>query len=187
MMAAPALTPERTRVPTDEPPWQWPVDVTVYDRSPQLSAPEARALALIGEDVREWRHPERHQPAWHALDRLVRPLTDVRAVMASQSRRQHGCADAAVAAILRRCGHEGSAYWGWSATTWVHILGATQRAFSAVHPAWVDRQVRHYLIALPYLLGCVTDLRPLGNYQRATLAEKVFGQGCVRATVARVA
>ncbi|MDO8478752.1 MAG: tyrosine-type recombinase/integrase [Candidatus Rokubacteria bacterium] len=187
MMAAPALTPERTRVPTDEPPWQWPVDVTVYDRSPQLSAPEARALALIGEDVREWRHPERHQPAWHALDRLVRPLTDVRAVMASQSRRQHGCADAAVAAILRRCGHEGSAYWGWSATTWVHILGATQRAFSAVHPAWVDRQVRHYLIALPYLLGCFTDLRPLGNYQRATLAEKVFGQGCVRATVARVA
>ena len=42
-------------------------------------------------------------------------------------------------------------------------------------PAWVDRQVRHYLIALPYLLGCLTDLRPLGNYKRVALAEKVFG------------
>ncbi len=104
-----------------------------------------------------------------------------------RARRQHRCADAAVAAILRECAREQSAYWGWSSSTWVRILGATQRDFRAVHPVWVDRQVRHYLIALPYLLGCFTDLRPLGNYKRVALAEKVFGPARVQAIVARVA
>jgi hypothetical protein len=69
----------------------------------------------------------------------------------------------------------------------VRLLGATQRDFRAVHPVWVDRQVRHYLIALPYLLGCFTDLRLLGNYKRVALAEKVFGPARVQAIVTRVA
>jgi len=48
MMAVPGSTPELARVPTggvphgDEPPWQWPIDVTVYDRAPQLTTQEAR-------------------------------------------------------------------------------------------------------------------------------------------------
>jgi hypothetical protein len=188
MMAVSALA----RVPTggvphgDEPPWQWPIDVTGYDRSPQLTPQEERALALIGEGVREWRRPERHPSAWHALDRLIRPLTDVRAVVASQSRRQHRCADAAVAAILRVCGCEASAYWAWSATIWVRILGATQCEFRAVHPAWVDRQVRQYLIAFPYLLGCFIDLRPLGNYQRVTPAARAGDRDARRRGALRV-
>ncbi len=69
----------------------------------------------------------------------------------------------------------------------MRLLGATQRDFRAVQPAWVDRQTRHYLIALPYLLGCFTDLRPLGNYKRVALAEKVFGLARVQAIVTRVA
>jgi integrase len=161
--------------------------VTVYDRSPQLTAPETHALGLIGDGVRAWPCPGRQQPVWRRLARLVRPLADVRALVVSESHRQRRCADAAVAAILRQCAHEHSSYWAWPPATWVRILGATQRAFRAVHPPWVDRQVRHYLIALPYLLGCLTDLRPLGNYQRVALAEKVFGLAQVQATVARVA
>lgn len=90
-------------------------------------------------------------------------------------------------AILRQCVREQSAFWGWSASTWRRVLGATQRDFRAVQPAWVERQVRHYLIALPYLLHCLHDLRPLGNYKRVALAEKVFGRALVQATVARVA
>jgi hypothetical protein len=167
--------------------WQWPIDVTVYDRSSQLSAQETRALARIGDGVRAWPCLGRQQPAWRALARLVRPLADARALVISESQRQRRCADAAVAAILRQCAHEGAAYWAWPLVTWVRILGATQRAFRAVHPAWVDRQVRHYLIALPYLLGCLTDLRPLGNYKRVALAEKVCGPTRVADTVARVA
>jgi integrase len=167
--------------------WHWPIDVSRYDRSPQLTAQERGALARLGDGVRAWPRLGRQQPAWRALARLVRPLADARALVVSESQRQRRSADAAVAAILRQCAHEGSAYWAWSMVTWVRILGATQRAFRAVHPAWVDRQVRHYLIALPYLLGCLTDLRPLGNYKRVALAEKVFGPARVADTVARVA
>jgi hypothetical protein len=92
-----------------------------------------------------------------------------------------------VAALLLGCRHEHAAYWGWSVPTWVRLLGATQRDFRAVQPPWVDRQTRHYLIVLPYLLGCFTDLRRLGNYQRVALAEKVFGSARVQAVVTRVA
>jgi hypothetical protein len=92
-----------------------------------------------------------------------------------------------VGAILRQCADEQSAFWGWSTSTWRRLLGATQRDFRATHPAWVDRQVRHYLIALPYLLHCLTDLRLLGNYKRVLLAEKIFGPVLVQTIVARVA
>ncbi len=123
-MMAPALRPVpghgRTGAapPGDaEPPWQWPVDVPAYDRSPQLTPPEAQALAVIGEGVRDWSRPPRQPAVWRALDRLVRPLADVRGLVVSQTPRQRHCADAAVAAILRGCGREHSAYWGWSVST----------------------------------------------------------------------
>jgi len=168
-------------------PWPWPVNVTTYDRTPELSPHEAHALAVIGEDLREWPRCRRHPAAWRALDRLVRPLADGRAVLTKPTRRQGRCADVAVVAILRQCADERSAFWGWSASTWRQLLGATQGEFRATHPAWVDRQVRHYLIALPYLQRCLTDLRPLGNYKRVRLAEKIFGPALVQTIVARVA
>jgi hypothetical protein len=65
--------------------------------------------------------------------------------------------------------------------------GPTQAAFHASHPVWVDRQVRHYLIALAYLLDRFTDLWPLGNYKRLALAEKIFGPARIRAAVDRLA
>lgn len=164
------------------PAWQWPVNVAAYDRSPSLSRQEARALAVLDDDLREWLRCRRHRWAWRALDRLVRPLADGRAVLTEPTRRQGRCADVAVAAILRQCAREQAAFWGWSTTIWT-----TQREFCAAHPAWIDRQVRHYLIALPCLLHCLTDLRPLGNYKRVLLAEKVFGPALVQAFIGRVA
>jgi integrase len=184
----PLAVPSADAAPsTSEAAWQWPIDVSRYDRSLPLTAEETRALARLGEGVRAWPRLGAQPRAWRALDRLVHPLAEARALVVSESPRQRRCADTAVAAILHRCTHESSAYWAWSMTTWVRILGATQRAFRAAHPAWVDRQVRHYLIALPYLLGCLTDLRPLGNYKRVALAEKVFGPARVADLIARVA
>jgi hypothetical protein len=84
-----------------EPPWQWPVDLTRYDRAPRLTPSEARALTRIGDEVRAWPHRNRQGAAWRAVERLVRPLADVRTIVLGQTRRQERCADAAVAAILR--------------------------------------------------------------------------------------
>jgi hypothetical protein len=40
-----------------------------------------------------------------------------------------------------RGAHEHLAYSAWSPATRVRILGATQRAFRAVHPPWVDPEI----------------------------------------------
>jgi integrase len=172
--------------PGVEPPWQWPIDPARYDRLPELTRREATALTALGEDARGWRGPSRGRPEWRTLARLVRPLADARAVFEARSHRQRRCADAAVAAVLRTCAIEGLAYWGWSVSTWVRVLGPTQADFRAAHPIWVDRQVRHYLIGLAYLLRCFTDLRRLGNFKRVPLAAKVFGPDRVRAAVERL-
>ena len=137
--------------------------------------------------MRDWRRPRARRSVWRALDRLVSPLADVRATVSTPSVHQRRSADAAVAAVLRGCAVEHSPYWAWSAPTWVRVLGATQAEFQAVHPPWVDRQVRHYLIALAYLLDCFTDLWQLGNYKRLALAEKIFGAARIRAAVDRLA
>jgi integrase len=170
-----------------EPPWRWPIDPAAYDHAPALTAREAAALATLGEDVRGWRRPTRAARAeWQQLDRLLRPLADACAVLTVGTRRQRGCANAAVAAVLRTCRQEGTAFWGWPARTWVRVLGPTQAAFRAAHPRWVDRQVRHYLIGLPYVLRCFTDLRRLGNYKRVALAAKIFGPERVQQAVERL-
>jgi len=176
----------------DEPAWRWPIDPAVYDRAPALTAEEVAALAALGDDlrIRDWRRPGlAARREWRRLDRLLRPLTDACAVLVDKphSRQERRCAGAAVAAVLRRCRQEGTAFWGWPARTWVRILGSNQAAFRAAHPPGVDRQARHYLIGLAYVLRCVTDLRPLGNYRRMTLAIKVFGAARVRTAVDRLA
>jgi len=173
--------------PASEPAWPWPIDITRYDRTPTLSPSEADALAVLEDQVREWRRPRERGSIWRVLDRLVSPLADVRATLTAPSVHQRRSADAAVAAVLRVCAVEHSPYWAWSAPTWIRVLGATQAEFHAAHPPWVDRQARHYLIALAYLLDCFTDLWPLGNYKRLALAEKIFGPARIRVAVDRLA
>ena len=99
-------------------------------------------MAALGDDlrIRDWRRPGlAARREWRRLDRLLRPLTDACAVLVDKphSRQERRCAGAAVAAVLRRCRQEGTAFWGWPARTWVRILGSNQAAFRA---AQVDRR-----------------------------------------------
>jgi hypothetical protein len=165
----------------EEPPWQWPIDSARYDRTARLSPAEVSALAVLGDDVRTWRNGTRSE--FQLLHRLLRPLIDARAALDTPNRRFARCADAAVARLLRCCAQEGQSYWGFSAPTWVQVLGATQHDFQAAHPGWVDRTTRPYLMGLAYLLGCFTELRRLGTFKRLQLAEKVFGPERVRAAL----
>jgi integrase len=185
--AARPVTPARSAELLSEAAWPWPIDIARYDRTRTLTPPEAAALAVLAEHTREWRRPRMRRGAWRALRRLVQPLEEVRASVSTPGPHRRRSADTAVAVVLRMCAVEQAPYWAWSAATWVRILGATQAAFHAAHPPWVDRQVRHYLIAFAYLLDCFTDLLPLGNYKRLALAEKIFGPARIRAVVDRLA
>jgi integrase len=172
------------RVGVDEPTWSWPVDLTRYDRSPEFTSAEREALASLGEDLRWWgRQPH---TSWSALARVVEPLADARAALETSTKHAEVSADAAVAELVRCSALEGRLYWAWSSTTWLRVLGADQPSFIAAHPGWVDRQARAYLMAIAYLLRCVTDLRVCGRYKRATVAGHVFGLSRVQAVLQRV-
>jgi len=149
-----------------------------------LSPAEVTAFQALGNDLRWWRRRER--PEFAALDRLLRPLVDARTALETPTTHHTVSADAAVARLLYCCAQEGQSYWAWETATWVRTLGATQHAFLATHPRWVDRSARQYLIGLAYLLGCFGDLRQLGGFKRLRLAEKVFGQERVGAALERV-
>jgi hypothetical protein len=101
---------------------------------------------------------------WTSLAR--RPLVDARAALDTPNRRSAHCADAAVARLLRCCAQERQTYRGWSATTWVQVLGQTQRDYRAAHPHWVDQTTRPYLVGLAYLLGCFTEMRRFPDHKR---------------------
>ncbi len=170
-----------------EPAWSWPIDLTRFDQTPTLSPPEADALTALGQSVRGWCQPGQQQRSiWRALNRLVSPLAAVRATWSPQSSHQRYHADIAVAALLRGCAVEQAPYWAWADSTWVRLLGATRAAFQVVQPPWVDRNARHYVIALAYLLDCFTDLGQLGHYNRLALAEKIFGPARIGAAVDRL-
>ncbi len=118
----------------DEPGWKWPVDLSRYDRATELSATERQALARLCDEVRWWGWEWHPHPAWPELQRLVLPLTDARAALETRTRHSRVSANAALAAVVRYCALEGQAYWGWSSTTWLRVLGADQPSYLAAHP-----------------------------------------------------
>lgn len=179
-----------------EPTWRWPVEVTRYDCAAALTPEEVAALLALDEGVRHWQLAQTPElavfpagstvPVWRALDRLVRPLAAALAALdlVTPSQREGGAT--AVALLLYHCRTEGQSFWGWSSATWVRLLGRTQAAYLAAHPAWVSREARQSLIAIAYMLGCWTELPALGEFQRVPLAGKVFGQARLAATLETV-
>lgn len=158
--------------------WRWPIDISRYDRAPSLSPAERRALKKLGDGVRRWHPDARAEVA--QIGRLIRPLADCRAVLEVRGEHLERSAEAAVARMLQCCLIEGGSYWGWDADIWIRVLGANQRDFLAYHPPWTDKSARHYLIGTAYLLEGFTDLRRLGGFKRAGVAEKVFGREPIR-------
>lgn len=164
-------------------PWTWPLTLTVYDRTPTLSATEVDVLLALGDDVRRWRDETRR---FVPLLRLLQPLVNARAALEAQTKHGRLAADAAVATLLHHCRRTGCSYWGWTLAQWVEVLGTDQVRFVAAHPGWVERSTRSYLIGLAYLLGCFADFDALGGFKRIAVAEKVFGRERVRTALCAI-
>lgn len=164
--------------------WRWPIDPSRYDRTPTLDPVETRALASAGEELHDWHAPE--WPWASELVRLVRPLADAAAAIEVPSARGERPRAAAVALILGTCLAEGRSVWGLPPAAWVRLAGADQRAFLAAHAIPTDPSVRTYLMAIGYLVGCMTDLARYGRYERERLARKVFGRGPVDIAVGTI-
>ena len=168
--------------------WTWPVDPASYDRRAALTDRERQALEQLGEGL--W-HPlpqRRTGPDWQAIDRLVRPL-DVAAGAAwrpDSPHHRHAITDA-VGLVLLRCRREGTAFWGWSAETWVDLIGTTVAQFRSTRPGRrIDGTIRPYVLALAYLLCGFTAFSALGRFNRVAFSHRVFGRAVVEAEIQRL-
>lgn len=153
--------------------WQWPVDVTGYDRSGSLSTVERHVLV---QDMAYALNRERATSAVLAslggIERLSVPLEDALAVIDSNGRYD----DRIKLMVLQQCGQLGSAFWAWDASTWCRILGTSQQSFFAAHvPTPKCGGERQVLIAVAYLLRCFLNIPDLGQVKRVALAKKIFG------------
>ncbi len=161
------------------------LDLSGYDRSPELSPDERAALERLCErSYLLWgdgSNAERRQRQ-EDLRRLVEPLQDAICRFDPRSTRTRRYKrEAAIVAILRCCRAEGSTFWGWSDSTWRRILGNTQAEFEAMHGESVTH-LRLDMMVAAYALGCFRDVVALGRYRRSDLALRVFGAEAVNAS-----
>ena len=179
-----AATPVRgDRVPLPHPGrWQWPIDLTRYDRTPTLTAGEYEALIALGWEVRRGRGHTRHGPEWAAIARLLQPLDDARrSVFTPDDPYHHRSALDAVGIILQACATTQQAFWAWDPATWMTaVLTSSQQAFQRAYPGWIDGAVRPYLVAMAYLLDRFAAFELLGPFNRVALAKRVFGPTLVQ-------
>lgn len=164
--------------------WCPPVRRDKYSRSGLLSPEEERALAELLSSRYRWGDQEEEGVIrlQSALSRLLTPLRDALAAVEGDASSK----DQAAAALLRACGREKSSFWGWNEDTWSRVLGTTQAQFFQTNGALVDGEVRQYMAAAAYLLGCFTDVRFMGAFKRTHLARKVFGRSAVESAIAAV-
>ena len=92
----------------------------------------------------------------------------------------------ALAIILAGCEKMGSAFWAWSSEEWMGVFKQDQTTFRREYPGWIDPAVRAYAVAIAYLLGCFEGFWPLGGFQRAALAGRIFGKERVGEAVEQI-
>lgn len=153
--------------------WVWPIDPMQYDQTPRLSFDETQDLTLFTNPKRLHRAYVLAQAERTAvLDRLLRPLRDVFAVIDSaETDKLNG-----MYLLLRACAREGTTFWGWDSSIWLQVLGSSRQAFFTYHLPGNATEFRQFLIAAAYLLHCVRDVRGLGGIEVEFLAQKIFGR-----------
>ena len=169
--------------------WPWPIDLTRYDRRPELSERERTALVGLGWQVRRRRGYDPDRVEWRAIARLLCPIDDARAALrwCPDTPAHRRSVTDAVGLILRRCLEDGTSFWGWSADDWARLIAPGHKEFEAAWPGWIDGTVRPYVAAFAYLLGGFTDFHRIGGFIRRSLAWRVFGQEPVEETISQVA
>lgn len=165
------------------PVWPWPVDVRAYDRQPDLTGDERRALEAVTLRYAGWPHA---QPALRTLERVIRPLYDT----LERGGGHHWVHHVTVRLVLAEVYRRGRLYWQWTAQEWVETIGVTAAAHHRRHADVTHgRPTRHHVVILAYLLGSIRDLSPFFAYrslQWVALASDVFGRAMVEAATTTV-
>ncbi len=166
--------------------WTWPLDVTRYDLSADLSLVErehmGRLVRRFAAGGRGW-----HKEARPALDRLLRPLHDTLDHLGATitEKRNYTVRTTVVCLLIRAMHRLDRSFWAFSPEDWHEMLGGDYYAYVRQHG--VTANARQQLIAVAYLLCGFDGLHRLGRLAHHALAEKVFGTEVVNAAITRMA
>lgn len=161
--------------------WSWPLEVSQYDRSPNLRQEEYETFV----DLFEQSHGQLRQPAKDLLKRLVDPLEDA-------LRTVHAPGDVSLATIRLVCiemYERKCAFWAWSVDDWIAILGPNATAFSQRYHwnGFRHHPARAYLPCIAYLLKTTPDVWRLCEHgQLSRLAQRCFGKTIISDGIERL-
>lgn len=158
--------------------WCWPVDISAYDRTQQLTFEEHVALEKLMETPK-------FSPKWErrfgsSLHRLLEPLDEVFAIVRANKIQRNG----ACITLLRAMHRLQTSFWDWSPQEWIQVLHSSAQRFSEQHHGAAF--YRPYVIGVSYLLGGFVDLAALGHFDQKWLAVRVFGQAYLEDLVEQV-
>ena len=122
----------------------------------------------------------RRDPWRTRLGRLLDPMLDA-LKLTGASKTDAGLV---IKVVLRHMQRRGCSFWKWTESDWGDIVHNTIAGFERRNI--VSARSRPYLMAVCLLLGRISDLRHLGNFDRAGLALKVFGPA-VELSIKRIA
>ncbi len=162
--------------------WQWPLDLTQYDRGVLLSEAEYAELDTLvhrfGTEGSGW-----YSQAYTVLHRLLQPLNDgLNFAGASNSfKRSSNMRATAISLMLRAMHRFQTSFWAFTSSQWLDLLGTDYYAYMRYHGDKAN--CRQHLIAVSYLLCGFRDLRSLGKIEYYALAKRVFGKDAVDAPI----
>ncbi len=166
-------------------PWTWPLDITCYDRTPDLTREEEKALEpLVARKKRLMVLSERTHiiplVPGAPLTRLFQPIYDLWNIthMADPACRE------SLAVLCQEMLSRQKAYWGWSHEEWCEILGVNSSSFNQRYRR--SRNCRRIVFLVSYMLCGFTDLRFLHLFRLPTLAKCVFGDEPVQNAILEV-
>lgn len=124
--------------------WTWPIDLSQYDRSPELTNMERQALEYLADRWRRFGQASRW-PGWvhGALTRFIEPLDKIFARYGTtDSNRWFNPRKVVLLESLAR----NQAYWGWDPETWFEFVSRSDRGwFKLVYPAYLIGGVRNWI------------------------------------------
>jgi integrase len=160
--------------------WQWPIDLTRYDRTPEFIGREQDALASFAKTHQDRAVVVARAEQQGHLTRLIQPVRDALATMESEERLKINT----LHLYLRMCARDGRPFWAWEYEIWLKVLSSSQADFFTMHKPGNPTDLRQLTVGVAYLLGCYQDFQALGGIEMALLAHKIFGQQLVETTFA---
>ena len=150
--------------------WQWPIDLTRYDRTPEFMGREQDELASFAKTHQDRAVVVARAEQQGHLTRLIQPVRDALATMESEERLKTNT----LHLYLRMCARDGRPFWAWEYEIWLQVLSTSMTDFFTMHKPGNPTDLRQLTVGVAYLLNCFRDFQALGGIEMALLAGKVL-------------